>query len=67
MDRLTVNHVAHVKHVDLPLVAAHDLGRQVADLEKPVVINRTRDQVQVFAVSLQRGQVGLQEPLDADV
>lgn len=60
------NHAKHITKLNF-LGRAHDLGRHVADLQKSVVVDCHRDQVQICPVSLQRGKVGLTNPFNAYV
>ena len=62
-----LDHAVHVDQAEVSRVSTNDFIGQVPDLEQPVVVDRDRDQVQVFSVPLQRGKVGLHDPLDANV
>jgi len=48
-------------------VAAHHHVRNVANFKEPFIVDGDREYVHILAVLLQRGLVGLEEPLDTDV
>lgn len=64
---LLSDHAVHIPKTKVARVAADDFIGQVPDLEQSIVVDRDGNQVHVFAISLKGGQVGLHDPLDADV
>lgn len=56
-----------VPKAQMAWIVAHHHVRDVSDLKKALVVDRDREHVHIFSFLLHGRQIGLQQPLDADV